>query len=186
MPAVMVPASFQDIEKPFEIGVGVGMRMIDRISHPGLGRHMDHRRKPMLRKQLADRRTVRQIHLHETELRVLAQYVQPRPLQGRVIVIVETVQAENMTALGQELAGDVKTDKSRRTRDQNCLIRHRIPSGHRSGSAAPAAASITRRIEGVAIPSCAAIARSALKPYQGGEVRRPASGCAVFDHPSQT
>src|SRR3984885_12882109 len=39
----------------------------------------------------------------------------------------------------------------------------------------------TRRIEGVAIPSCAAIARSALKPYQGGEVRRAAPGCAVFD-----
>ena len=73
MPAVMVPASFQDIEKAFEIGIGIGMRMIDRISHPGLGRQMDHGRKPMLRKQLADRRTVRQIHLHETELRVRPQ-----------------------------------------------------------------------------------------------------------------
>src|SRR6202789_3048591 len=40
----------------------------------------------------------------------------------------------------------------------------------------------TRRIEGVAIPSCAAIARSALKPYQGGEVRRGARRVnAVFD-----
>jgi hypothetical protein len=34
----------------------------------------------------------------------------------------------------------------------------------------------TRRIEGVAIPSSPAIARSALKPYQGGEVRRWAPG----------
>jgi hypothetical protein len=43
-----------------------------------------------------------------------------------------------MTALGQQLAGDVKADKTRRTGDQNRLIRHRIPKG--SGSVAPAAA----------------------------------------------
>jgi hypothetical protein len=30
----------------------------------------------------------------------------------------------------------VKTDKSRRTRDQNCLIRHRILRGHLFGSVA--------------------------------------------------
>src|SRR5664279_1954732 len=99
--------------------------------------------------------------------------------------MVETVQAENVAALGQELSGDVKPDKSRRARDQICLIRHSIPSG--IGSASPPRPSFfTRRIEGAAIPSCAAIARSALKPYQGGEVRRPASGCIIFDHPSQT
>ena len=34
-----------------------------------------------------------------------------------------------MTALGQQLAGDMKADKTRRTRDQYCLIRHRIPKG---------------------------------------------------------
>jgi hypothetical protein len=39
-----------------------------------------------------------------------------------------------------------------------------------SGSAMPARSLFTRRIEGVAIPSCAAIAISALKTYQGGEV----------------
>src|ERR1700722_18894348 len=39
----------------------------------------------------------------------------------------------------------------------------------------------TPRIEGVAIPSYPAIARTALKPYQDGKVRRAAPGCAVVD-----
>jgi hypothetical protein len=41
--------------------------------------------------------------------------------------MVEIVQTDNMTAFGQQLAGDVKANKTRRTRHQNCLIRHRIP-----------------------------------------------------------
>jgi hypothetical protein len=55
--------------------------------------------------------------------------------------------------LGHELAGDVKADKSRRTRDQYWLIRHRIPKGIGFGPAARAGLSLfTCRIEGVAIP----------------------------------
>ena len=34
------------------IGIGVGVRMINRMAHAGLRRKMDHRRKPMFRKHL--------------------------------------------------------------------------------------------------------------------------------------
>jgi hypothetical protein len=88
MPAVMPSASLENIEKALEIGIGIGMLMFDRIAHASLGCQMDDRRKPVLRKQLADRPTVRQIHLHETELRMPEQHIQPRPFQGGVLVIV--------------------------------------------------------------------------------------------------
>ena len=71
-------------------------------------------------KQRGDRRTVGKIGLHEAELRIRAQDVQPRLLQRRIIIIVEIVQTDDIAALGQQLARDVKADKARRTRDQYC------------------------------------------------------------------
>jgi hypothetical protein len=97
---------------------------------------------------------------------------------GRVMVTVETVQSENMTVHGRQPAADAKPDEFRRARDQNCVIQSSHPQG--AGSALPRRNPITRDIEGAAIPGCAAIARSAFKPYQGGEVRRPASGLRSF------
>src|SRR5580704_5155723 len=180
MTALIVPASFQDIDEAFEVGVDISMRMIDRMAHAGLSREVDHHGEPMFRKQLAHRRTIGQIGLHETEPCILAQDIQPCLLQRRVIVTVEVVQTDDIAAFCQQLPGDVKADKARRTCDQYCVIRHRnLKSFGRLPRAGPGL--FTRRIEGAAIPSCTAIARLALKPYQGGEVRRMALSCAVFD-----
>src|SRR5471030_1539094 len=169
MTAFIAPASFQDIDKAFEIGIHVSMGMIDRMAHAGLSRKMDHRGEPMLCKQSRHWRTIRKIGLHETEPRIVAQNIQPRLLQCRVIISVETVQTGNVAAFGQQPTRDMKADETRSPRNQYCLIRHRIPGAtieaRRFGSAAPALSLFTRRIEGVAIPSCAAIARLALKPY---------------------
>src|SRR6266704_1064684 len=135
MTAFMMPASLQHVEEAFEVGIGVGMRMIDRMTHTGLRREVDDRRKPVFSEQLIDRRTIRQIDLHETEARISAQHLQPRLLQSRVIVSAEIIQADDAAAFGQQLTGDVKADKARRTCDQNCLIRHHILK--RTGSAPP-------------------------------------------------
>jgi hypothetical protein len=171
----MVPASFQNIDEAFEIGVDIGMGMVDGMAHASLGREVNDRRKPMFGKQLTDRGTIGKIGLHEIELRILAQDIQPGLLERRVIVAVEIVQTDHVAAFGQQLASDMKADKTRRTGDQYCLIRHRNLEG--TGRLRRAGPSLfSRRIEGVAIPSCAAIARLALKPYQGGEVRRARVG----------
>ena len=76
----------------------------------------------------------------------------------------------------------MEADKASGTRDQYCLIRHHILNTERRPvrPAVPFRASLTAVLEGVAIPSCPAIARLALKPYQGGEVRRAAPICAVL------
>src|SRR6266850_1112509 len=97
MATCVMPASLQHIEEADEIGIGIGMRMIDRMAHTGLCCEMDHHREPVCCKKLIDRRAVREI--------------------------------------GLQPASDVKADKARRTRDQYCLIRHRILE--RIGSAPP-------------------------------------------------
>src|SRR6266478_6480754 len=179
MTAFVVPTTFQNIDKAFEIRIDVSMRMIDRMPHAGLSREVDHHRKAMFSEQRSHQRTIREIGLQETEPRIRAQDLQSCQLQRRIIVTVEIVQTDNVTAFGRQLVGDVKADKARRARDQYCLIRHRNPKVsvrlRRSGRSL-----FTRRITGVAIPSWAPIARSALKPYQGGEVLGARRRVALF------
>jgi hypothetical protein len=56
-----------------------------------------------------------------------------------------------------------------------CRNRHHMVKPFPMGGAAAAPALFTHAIAAAAIPASAAIARSALKPYQSGEVRRAAS-----------
>ena len=50
------------------------------MAHAGLRRKVDHCPKPMLRKQPRNRSTIREIHLDETESRMLAQDPRQRQL----------------------------------------------------------------------------------------------------------
>ena len=47
----MMPAPFQHIDEAFEIGVDIGVRMIDRMTHAGLRREMHHLGKAVCGKQ---------------------------------------------------------------------------------------------------------------------------------------
>src|ERR1700722_318841 len=137
MTAFIVPASLQNIGKALEVAVDVNLGMVDRITHAGLGCEMNHHREPMPGKQRSHGCAIRKIGGHETELRILAQNVQPRALQRRVVIIIKIVQADDMTAFCQQLAGDMKADKARRPGDQYCLIRHHILLGVGLAHAAP-------------------------------------------------
>ena len=75
------------------------------MPHAGLGREVDHHREPMPGKQRGHGRTIRQIGLHETELRILAQNVQPRPLQRRIVIIIKIVQADDIDGLPPATGG---------------------------------------------------------------------------------
>ena len=37
-----MPATFKNIDEAFEIGIGIGVGMFDRIANAGLGCEMDH------------------------------------------------------------------------------------------------------------------------------------------------
>ena len=48
-------------------------------------------------------------------------------LQGRIVIAVEVVETDDLAAFGKHLPRNVKADKARRTRDQNCAIHHYLP-----------------------------------------------------------
>ena len=77
--------------------------------------------------QLGHRRAIGEIGLHESETRIGAQDIEPRLLERRIVIGVEIVEADDVAALAQQPARDMKADEARRTRDQYCPIRHRIP-----------------------------------------------------------
>ena len=137
MTALIVPTSFQHVGKAIEIGIDIGMGMIDRMSHSRLGRKMHDHLEAMACKQRRDRRTIHEVGLHKGEVGMLAQDLQPGLLQRRIVKVVETVETDNVAAFGKQPARGVEADEARRPRDQYCSIRHRFPRGSRRESAAP-------------------------------------------------
>src|SRR6266480_2067748 len=96
MTALVVPAAFQNIDKAFEIGIDVSVRMIDEVAHAGLGREVDHHPKAVFCEQRSHQRTIREVGLQETEPQIRAQDLQPCQLQRRIIVTVEIVHADDV------------------------------------------------------------------------------------------
>src|SRR3569832_1976807 len=109
MMTTVIAAALEHVEKADEIGIGVGVRLLDRMAHAGLGREMHDLRETMLRKQPRDRLAIGKIGLDEGEARVVLQQRQARPLQCRIVIGVEIVEPDAGAAFAQELPGDVKT-----------------------------------------------------------------------------
>ena len=45
VPAPLVPAALQHVEEADEVGVDIGVRVLERVAHAGLGREMHHDRR---------------------------------------------------------------------------------------------------------------------------------------------
>src|SRR5882757_3554554 len=127
MAAFVVPASLQNVDEAFKVGVGVAVRVVDGVANPGLSCEVDHFGKSMFCKQCSNRGTVRQIDLYKIESRLAAQDIQACPFQLRIIVVGEIIQSDNVAPLGLQLARNMEADETRGSRDQYCLIRHCIP-----------------------------------------------------------
>ena len=68
---MIVPASLQHIDKTFQIGIDIGMGMVDRMAHAGLrGEDEPPAAKRCLREQCPPSPSDRQVDLHKTEARI--------------------------------------------------------------------------------------------------------------------
>ena len=119
MPAAIVAAPLQHIEKPDDVGVGIGVRINQGMAHAGLRCEMYHRRKPLRRKQPCGPRAIAEIEWLKLKIRERLEPLQPRPLQGRIIVTVEIVHADNATAKLRKAVRDVRADEAGRSGHQD-------------------------------------------------------------------
>ena len=136
MAALAVPTPFENVEKAFEIGVGIDMGMVDRMADAGLASHVNHMRKSLLGEQRRDAGPIRKIGMNEFESLLLPQQIEPRLLERWIVEVVDVVEAYDVAAFGQQPTRDVKADESSGARDQYGLFRHPVPE--LAGSACPA------------------------------------------------
>ena len=100
-----------------EIRIEIVERMIDRVTYAGLGREVhDPIQATFL--EPCDDSPIREIQLLKVELRVLSKLRKPRLLEGRIVVVVHRVHAENTFTSFEQRSSDVEADESRYARDK--------------------------------------------------------------------
>jgi hypothetical protein len=116
-----MPAAFQDVQKSLEIGVDIGLRLIDRMPNAGLRRKMDHPGKSVFCEQVGGRRPVCEVDLLEGEARIAAQNAETSALQGGIIVAVDVVQSDDAAPIIEQPTRNMKTDEAGCSRHQDVV-----------------------------------------------------------------
>ncbi len=108
---LVMAAAFEHVEKARQVGVDIGVRVLQRVAHARLGGEMDHHLRPHRGEQLRGARAVGEVDLPEREARAPEQAVQARPLEPRIVVLVQAVDADHAAALGQQPLGQMVADE---------------------------------------------------------------------------
>ena len=98
MAGFTVPASFQNIEKTGEIGVEIGMEILQRVTDTSLRGKMHDGTEFAVTKNGFYALAIGEIDLVETEVVEFAKNGYTRVLQHRIIVVVDTVDAHDRAA----------------------------------------------------------------------------------------
>lgn len=116
-----MPASLQNIDEAFEIGVRIGVRILQRVSDTGLGSQMHDNRKPKLFERRLHSRSVGKIELQKPKCGILLEKVKARQLERRIVVVVEIVETDDRLAGFQQTPCEMKADEPRATRDEQTV-----------------------------------------------------------------
>ena len=117
-----VATAFQNIDEADQIGIGIGMRVGDRVAHPRLRGQMHHAIKPVLIEESGHGRPVGQIDFAKGKARLPLKSSQSRQLERRIVIIVEIVDADHPRTRGQQTVRDMHADEACGTGHQD---RHR-------------------------------------------------------------
>ena len=123
-----MPTRFQNVQEACDIALDVGIRVLDRITHPGLRRQIDRRIEPLGFEQGVDKGLVRQVGPDETvagqygtrRKRVFRERLRPRNprlrqtgmLQPHGIIVVDIVETHHLVAPFRQPADGMVPDKS--------------------------------------------------------------------------
>ena len=114
-----VPAAFQNVHETFDVAVGIGMRIDERIAHAGLGGEMHDAPDRLLGKKSCMPCRLARSSLTKLKSFMRRQLGEPGLFQSHIVVVVEIVEADDLVATVQEALGHMKPDESRRAGDKN-------------------------------------------------------------------
>jgi hypothetical protein len=111
---------FQQDEMPHHVGLHVDIGVDLRVADPRLRRQVDDPVEiAMALGQPQHGLAVGDVALDEGESGRLAQRLDPRELEDRVVIVAEIVDADDRLASRQQGAGDVRADEPGDTCDEN-------------------------------------------------------------------
>lgn len=110
----MMAAGFENVVETDEVGLNIGIRVGDAVSHACLGCKIDHELRLVLLKDSINERLVCQIALDEGEVRIGGQFAQAVFLQSDVVVIIYAVQADDLCIrnIPQQALGQIRADET--------------------------------------------------------------------------
>ena len=132
MPAAVMTATFQNIHEALQVGIDVGVRILQRMANAGLGRKMKDMMKLLRRKQRLDRAPLGEIELDEAKSGLACELLQPRFLERRIVVRRKVVDTDDTAPCLNEAARHMRADEAGGAGHQHRLVRRHavsIPSG---------------------------------------------------------
>ncbi|MNM63128.1 hypothetical protein D3C81_744860 [compost metagenome] len=109
----VMTAAFEDVQKTAQIAVEVGPGIVQRVTHPGLGREVDHYFGLFTGKQVFNGRGIGQVNRCELEMAdLLLHPTHAIVLELRVVVVVEIIQADHLMPVAQQPQHTMGTNES--------------------------------------------------------------------------
>lgn len=122
VPHPAVAAALEHVGEADEVGIDVGIGVLDRVAHPRLGGQVKDPVETVRGKEFRHACPVRHVELLEDEVLVRAQAREAGFLQGHIVVGVEVVDAVDRVAAVEQSFRDRRADESRGARNQDVHI----------------------------------------------------------------
>src|ERR1700728_1269717 len=116
-------AAFEHVEEAGKIGVKIGMRILQRVPNARLRREMHHWAELAVAEDRLGAGAVGKIELVTGKVVERPQDREPGLLERRVVIVVDTVDADDGAAAFEEPPCQYKADKARGAGDQNWSLR---------------------------------------------------------------
>ena len=116
---LMMAACFENIEKAGEVGVAIGFRIDERVTHSRLRCEIYNMRELSFAKRTIHSFAIGQIAFNEIKVCVGFELGEARMFQRHIIIGIDVVVAGDFMAFSQEPTRDVKADKTGCAGDEN-------------------------------------------------------------------
>ena len=117
-----MPAQFQHVEEGDQVGLGVGVRVVDRVAHAGLRGQVQHALWLPVAQGGLHARQVGQVLLDEAEVGVAGQLREPVALELDVVVGRQIVDADHLVAAFEQAQCGVHADETGTAGEQNLHV----------------------------------------------------------------
>jgi len=108
----VVSAALQNVHEADEVGVDVGVRILEGIADTGLGGEMDDALGFLGGEEVFDRGSIGEVEAVEAEVGVTGEAGEAGFLEADVVVVVEVVETDDLIAAGEEFFGRVVADEA--------------------------------------------------------------------------